>query len=312
MSSQASQSWLLPVTPVPAKYGEFLCVNHRRCPASIEGGDQVQIVFEGASFDHNVPAGITKGQAFQVQLTMSEGDVQRRCARRCGLACRGWCRKPRECEVGVRLTEEQLATISAAAAAKAAEKLKVKRENNADTCARYRINLQRRAKAGDFKALGALNLKRERERKKAEKRNAERALARALAKRAEKRKAPAAPAPPPKKKQRYVCEQSVDEQPIAGQCEGITKEGKRCCVHRDISVRFQHMAWPLQAGGRFCSRHDPAVFTGTQCAAIKKNGERCRVFSGAAHADARPLRTGQRFCVHHARWPMLRLRRGLE
>ena len=48
-----------------------------------------------------------------------------------------------------------------------------------------------------------------------------------------------------------------------------------------------------------------AVFTGTQCLAIKKDGTRCRVFSGAAHAQARPLREGHQFCDHHKRWPML-------
>jgi hypothetical protein len=113
---------------------------------------------------------------------------------------------------------------------------------------------------------------------------------------------PLAPPPRPKKKVRYVCVQSVEGQPIEGQCEGLTKDGKRCCVHRECQWAC---ARPLQAGGRFCSLHDPAVFTGTQCLAIKKDGTRCRVFSGAAHAQARPLREGHQFCDHHKRWPML-------
>lgn len=116
---------------------------------------------------------------------------------------------------------------------------------------------------------------------------------------------PPAPAPAPqrqKRKRKYEPVQSVDDPPIEGQCQGITKEGKRCCVHR---LNEWACAKPLQAGGRFCSLHDPAstTFTGTQCAAIKKGGERCRIFSGATHSDAWPLRCGHRFCTHHELWP---------
>lgn len=156
----------------------------------------------------------------------------------------------------------------------------------------YRENLKERCEAKSPDALRARSKAQTRDEKKAEKRKAARALA-----------VPPAPAAtvPPKKKSRYVCVQSVEGQPIEGQCEGITKEGMRCCVHRDCPWVC---ARPLQAGGRFCSLHDPVVFTGTQCVAIKKDGTRCRVFSGAAHAQARPLRNGQCFCDHHKQWPM--------
>ena len=52
-------------------------------------------------------------------------------------------------------------------------------------------------------------------------------------------------------------------------------------------------------GARFCTHHDPAKFTGVQCAATKKNGQRCQVFSGSAYSDAQPLRNGEKYCRHH-------------
>ena len=53
------------------------------------------------------------------------------------------------------------------------------------------------------------------------------------------------------------------------------------------------------SGARFCTHHDPAKFTGVQCAATKKNGQRCQVFSGSAYSDAQPLRNGEKYCRHH-------------
>lgn len=38
------------------------------CPEGKAGGDAVQIVHEGASYDLTVPDGVTEGQSFQVQL----------------------------------------------------------------------------------------------------------------------------------------------------------------------------------------------------------------------------------------------------
>ena len=52
-------------------------------------------------------------------------------------------------------------------------------------------------------------------------------------------------------------------------------------------------------GARFCTHHDPAKFTGVQCAAMKKDGSRCRVFSGSGYVHAEPLRNGSRHCYHH-------------
>ena len=159
----------------------------------------------------------------------------------------------------------------------------------------YRENLKDRCDAKSPDALRARSNAQTRDEKKAEKRKAARVLV-----------APPPPAPvsQPKKKARYVCVQSVEGRPIEGQCEGITQEGKRCCVHRENP---RACARPLRAGGRFCSLHDPAVFTGTQCIALKRDGTRCRVFSGAAHVHAQPLRDGLHFCDHHKRWPMLGL-----
>ena len=58
-----------------------------------------------------------------------------------------------------------------------------------------------------------------------------------------------------------------------------------------------HRFCPL--GARFCTHHDPAKFTGLQCAATKRDGQRCRVFSGSAYSDAQPLRDGEKYCLHH-------------
>ena len=52
-------------------------------------------------------------------------------------------------------------------------------------------------------------------------------------------------------------------------------------------------------GARFCTHHDPAKFTGLQCAATKRDGKRCRVFSGSAYVHAQPLRDGEMYCLHH-------------
>ena len=58
-----------------------------------------------------------------------------------------------------------------------------------------------------------------------------------------------------------------------------------------------HRFCPL--GARFCTHHDPAKFTGLQCAATKRDGKRCRVFSGSAYVHAQPLRDGEKYCLHH-------------
>ena len=58
-----------------------------------------------------------------------------------------------------------------------------------------------------------------------------------------------------------------------------------------------HRFCPL--GARFCTHHDPAKFTGLQCAATKRDGKRCRVFSGSAYVHAQPLRDGEMYCLHH-------------
>ena len=36
-----------------------------------------------------------------------------------------------------------------------------------------------------------------------------------------------------------------------------------------------------------------------QCAATKRDGKRCRVFSGSAYVHAQPLRDGEKYCLHH-------------
>ena len=92
----------------------------------------------------------------------------------------------------------------------------------------YRQNLKKRCKAGSPNALRARSAEKERHEVKAEKRKA----ARALAEPPPSPAAAAAPAPAPQRKRKYEPVQSVDELPIEGQCQGITKEGKRCCVHR--------------------------------------------------------------------------------
>ena len=57
--------------------------------------------------------------------------------------------------------------------------------------------------------------------------------------------------------------------------------------------------WICPSGARFCTHHDPAKFTGLQCAATKRDGKRCRVFSGSAYVHAQPLRDGEMYCLHH-------------
>lgn len=57
--------------------------------------------------------------------------------------------------------------------------------------------------------------------------------------------------------------------------------------------------WICPSGARFCTHHDPAKFTGLQCAATKRDGKRCRVFSGSAYVHAQPLRDGEKYCLHH-------------
>ena len=57
--------------------------------------------------------------------------------------------------------------------------------------------------------------------------------------------------------------------------------------------------WICPSGARFCTHHDPAKFTGLQCAATKRDGKRCRVFSGSAYVHAQPLRDDEKYCLHH-------------
>jgi hypothetical protein len=82
-----------------------------------------------------------------------------------------------------------------------------------------------------------------------------------------------------------------------GQCEGKTRCGERCKVHR--SSPHEH-AEPLRRGQRFCAHHHPDKYTGVRCAAHKKNGKgQCRVWSGSLYSDAAPLRRGSPYCHHH-------------
>ena len=83
-----------------------------------------------------------------------------------------------------------------------------------------------------------------------------------------------------------------------GQCEGTTRLGERCKVHKSS---WHADAAPLRRGERFCAHHDPARFTGVRCRAAKKHSERCNVWSGMGHADAAPLRHGSPYCHHHRR-----------
>jgi len=82
-----------------------------------------------------------------------------------------------------------------------------------------------------------------------------------------------------------------------GQCQGTTRCGDRCKVHRSS---VYSVAAPLRHGARFCGHHAPEKFTGVRCAGIKKHGKgQCRVWSGSCYADAAPLRRGSPYCHHH-------------
>ena len=82
-----------------------------------------------------------------------------------------------------------------------------------------------------------------------------------------------------------------------GQCEGLTRCGKRCKVHRSCRL---DVANPLRRGERLCGHHHPSKYTGVRCAGIKKHGKgQCRVWSGSCYADAAPLRRGSLYCHHH-------------
>ena len=91
----------------------------------------------------------------------------------------------------------------------------------------------------------------------------------------------------------------------AGRLRGSARASPRRASAAACRENPRACARPLRAGGRFCSLHDPAVFTGTQCIALKRDGTRCRVFSGAAHEHAQPLRDGLHVCDHHKRWPIV-------
>lgn len=82
-----------------------------------------------------------------------------------------------------------------------------------------------------------------------------------------------------------------------GQCEGTTRLGERCKVHK--SSRHGAAA-PLRRGERHCVHHDPNKYTGMRCAGVRKEGRgQCNVWSGSGYADAAPLRRGSKFCHHH-------------
>ena len=82
-----------------------------------------------------------------------------------------------------------------------------------------------------------------------------------------------------------------------GQCEGRTRCGRRCKVHRSCRL---DVADPLRRGERFCGHHHPSKYTGVRCSGIKKHGKgQCRVWSGSCYADAAPLRRGSLYCHHH-------------
>ena len=82
-----------------------------------------------------------------------------------------------------------------------------------------------------------------------------------------------------------------------GQCEGTTRLGERCKVHRSSPYA---VAASLRRGERFCGHHHPDKYTGVRCAGIRKHGKgQCKVWSGSCYADAAPLRRGSPFCHHH-------------
>ena len=84
---------------------------------------------------------------------------------------------------------------------------------------------------------------------------------------------------------------------MEGQCEGMTRLGERCKVHRGSKYA---VAAPLRRGERFCGHHDPHKYTGVRCAGMKKHGKgQCRVWSNSCYKDADPLRCGSPFCHHH-------------
>ena len=52
----------------------------------------------------------------------------------------------------------------------------------------------------------------------------------------------------------------------AGQCQGRTRLGERCRVHRSSPYA---VAAPLRRGEQFCGHHHPDKYTGVRCAGIK-------------------------------------------
>ena len=91
--------------------------------------------------------------------------------------------------------------------------------------------------------------------------------------------------------------QARTEWSTEGQCEGTTRLGERCKVHKSSDFA---VAAPLRRGERFCAHHHPDKYTGVRCAGIKKHGKsQCCVWSGSLYGDAAPLRRGSPFCHHH-------------
>ena len=82
-----------------------------------------------------------------------------------------------------------------------------------------------------------------------------------------------------------------------GQCEGTTRLGKRCKVHKTSPYAI---AGFLRRGERFCGHHHPSKYTGVRCTGMRKGDKgQCNVWSGSCYADAAPLRRGSPFCHHH-------------
>ena len=96
---------------------------------------------------------------------------------------------------------------------------------------------------------------------------------------------------------RFASQSPTQAWSTEGQCEGTTREGERCKVHRSSPYA---VAAPLRRGERFCGHHHPDKYTGVRCASIKKHGKgQCRVWSGSCYAAAAPLCHGSPFCHHH-------------
>jgi hypothetical protein len=92
-------------------------------------------------------------------------------------------------------------------------------------------------------------------------------------------------------------EAKIDTWAADGYCNGTTRLGTRCMVHRNSKHK---VAQPLREGEKHCGHHHPNKYTGVRCAAIRKNKScQCNVWSGSMYDDAAPLRRGSPYCHHH-------------